>query len=55
MLSTLTVEKESFTENPVDCLYFLSFLGRSEYILVRYKDSKSPSGDFMKDYRVFGA
>ena len=39
MLSTLTVEKASFTEKPVDCLYFSSFLGRSEYILVRYKDS----------------
>ena len=38
MLSTLTVEKASFTEKSVDCLYFSSFLGRSEYILVRYKD-----------------
>ncbi len=40
MLSTLTVEKANFTEKSVDCLYFSSFLGRSEYILVRYKDTK---------------
>ena len=39
MLSTQTVEKASFTEKSVDCLYFSSFLGRSEYILVRYKDT----------------
>ena len=40
MLSTLIVEKANFTEKSVDCLYFSSFLGRSEYILIRYKDTK---------------
>ncbi len=39
MPSTLTVEKASFTEKSVDCLYFSRFLRRSEYILVRYKGS----------------
>ena len=39
MLSALTVEKTNFTEKSVDCLYFSSFPGKSEYILVRYKDT----------------
>ena len=49
MLSTLTVEKASFTEKSVDCLYFSSFLGRSEYIYwsdtkIRAKYSEKRSG-----------
>ena len=37
MPTTLNVEKTNFTDNLVDCLYFSSFIGNSEYILVRYK------------------
>jgi len=40
MPNTLTVEKASFTENRVDCLYFPGSRRRSDYILVRYKDPK---------------
>lgn len=40
MPGTLTVEKASFTENSVDCLYFSGSLGKPEYLLVRYKDPK---------------
>jgi hypothetical protein len=40
MPNTLTVEKASFTEKPVECLYFSSSSGKPDYLLVRYKDTK---------------
>ena len=40
MPNTLPVEKASFTDNSVDCLYFSSSMGKSEYFLVKYKDPK---------------
>ena len=41
MPKMFTVEKSSFAEKSVDCLYFSKSWRRSEYILVRYKDPKT--------------
>jgi len=40
MPKTLPVEKASFTENSVDCLYFSGSMGKPEYFLVKYKYPK---------------
>ncbi len=38
MRKTLTIEKASFTENSVDCLYVFDSSKKSEYLLIKYKD-----------------
>ena len=38
MPSTLTVEKASFTEKSVNCLYFSKSLGKLEYFVLKYKE-----------------